>query len=471
MIIQCVATGRLLFRVSPYKTDSIDSASNTSEQTKEHYFPAFKVNNSLRASNKQGINIIRNVTGIGSELFHSFSAEPVYYEGKYYRFGLCSSSVKMMETIAGSCKSKRKNFCKSLRWRSPWDLLRAQDAPRPVYLSHLDVGHFCFLYVQKFLDDISATTVNSPSLQGTLAPVLEENDSLDSSDSSASSSGDEGEDASGELNNRLMHSLQDWRVSDAPISPIVPTAPTGSSDDFSFLPADKVIETEETTKKIVAEIVEAWADKVAKTKVKVKTANGASTSARFTKLGRNTKTVKAVESKEIEKKKEKPKEMLGVYIDRVFDGRYSVVVDPSKVLKVGIIIRCHVTGRYLLVLGNASGMWSFPKGHVCKKIDGLDLTCTGIRECKEEAGITVLKESLNASQVVLAHRGTTLYFTTTCDSTSIEFSNLRTQDCNEVSEVAWIEQKFIDEHQFRVANSDVSNFMRSAGEKFLMPKK
>ena len=179
---------------------------------------------------------------------------------------------------------------------------------------------------------------------------------------------------------------------------------------------------------------------------------------------------KAIDSKEIEKPKEKPK-VLGVYIDRVFDGRYSVRVDPCKVLKVGIIIRCHVTGRYLLVLGNASGMWSFPKGHVNKKWDGEDLRNTGIRECQEEAGITIAKESLNPHQVVLAHRGTTLYFTTTCDSTSTKFSNLRTQDNDEVSEVASIAQKFIDEHQYRVANSDVSNFMRSAGEKFLMPKK
>lgn len=365
LIIQCVVTGRLLFRVSSYKTND-----------KEHSFPSFKVKNPLRVSSEQGTNLIRNATNADEKLFHSFSAEPVYYQGRYYRFGLCSSSIDFKKMIKTMGPSKYKNFCKSIRWRSPWNLLCAQDAQRPVYLSNLDVGHFCLQYVQKFLNDISHT-------------VLEENASE-------------------------------------------------SSSDEDVLDATEIMET----KKIVSKIVDRWADKVGK-----------------------VETLKKVDSKT-----EKPKQLLGVHIDRIFNGRYSVPVDPSKALKVGIIIRCTVTGRYLLVFGAASGMWSFPKGHVNKN-DGNDLRNTGIRECSEEAGITISKESLNPTQVVLAHRGATVYFTTTCDSTSRQFHNLKTNDCDEVSEVAWIDQKFIDQHKYRIANSDVTNFMHTAAETFLMPKK
>ena len=92
---------------------------------------------------------------------------------------------------------------------------------------------------------------------------------------------DEGDDTFGNASNgdsRLMRSLQDWRVSDAPISPTIPNS-------ASFLPAESVESVDsKATKKIVAEIVDTWSNKVAKkmaTEVKVK-------SKRFTKVDRDT---------------------------------------------------------------------------------------------------------------------------------------------------------------------------------------
>ena len=66
LIIQCVVTGRLLFRVSSHKNESTDLLA-------EHYFPSFKVNNPFRVSAKQGINLIRNATNADGKLFHSFA--------------------------------------------------------------------------------------------------------------------------------------------------------------------------------------------------------------------------------------------------------------------------------------------------------------------------------------------------------------------------------------------------------------
>lgn len=107
----------------------------------------------------------------------------------------------------------------------------------------------------------------------------------------------------------------------------------------------------------------------------------------------------------------------------------------------GVIMKCKITQRYLLVKGKESGKYSFPKGHI--EENETPLECI-IRELYEETGIR-LSSSINILSIIKPRIGTYIY----CES-SEEFKP-EIHDTKEIGEVGWYSP---EEIQTKKLNAD-----------------
>jgi 8-oxo-dGTP pyrophosphatase MutT (NUDIX family) len=112
--------------------------------------------------------------------------------------------------------------------------------------------------------------------------------------------------------------------------------------------------------------------------------------------------------------------------------------------------------KLLVVKGNGSGIYSFPKGR--QNEDETVETCA-IREVMEETGIQISEEELLDKKKCKIGKNT--YFIIEVNEDDYQIFNIK--DTREVSEVSW---KTIDELKNIICNKDISNILQYPTKKF-----
>ena len=125
----------------------------------------------------------------------------------------------------------------------------------------------------------------------------------------------------------------------------------------------------------------------------------------------------------------------------------------KEVVKRGGIIFISRNGRdirLLVVKGNSSGIYSFPKG---RQYEDESVETCATREVMEETGIKVPEEQLlNAKKCKI---GKNTYFIMEVNES--EYNNFNINDTREISEVSW---KSIDELKEINCNKDIRNVLQ-----------
>lgn len=133
--------------------------------------------------------------------------------------------------------------------------------------------------------------------------------------------------------------------------------------------------------------------------------------------------------------------------------------DDKEVTKRGGIIfisRKNEDVKLLVVKGNGSGIYSFPKG---RQNDNESVETCAVREVMEETGIHVSEQELLDKKKCKIGKNT--YFILEVDEHDYQTFNIK--DTREVSEVSW---KTIDELKTINCNKDIRNILQYPAKKF-----
>ena len=143
-------------------------------------------------------------------------------------------------------------------------------------------------------------------------------------------------------------------------------------------------------------------------------------------------------------------------------------IEVNNIDTAGVILLCVVTGRILVVFGNISRKWSFPKGHR----DTLkDASCAGnynkleepnstaLRELKEETGIILSKSDLDTKNIV-SSRNTDIYFFGYCDSRDIKYKSPEPLDKKEILIAKWMFMSELRNISSESKNSDLNFYCK-----------
>ena len=133
--------------------------------------------------------------------------------------------------------------------------------------------------------------------------------------------------------------------------------------------------------------------------------------------------------------------------------------DDKEVTKRGGIIfisRKNEDVKLLVVKGNGSGIYSFPKG---RQNDNESVETCAVREVMEETGIHVSEQELLDKKKCKIGKNT--YFILEVDEDDYQTFNIK--DTREVSEVSW---KTIDELKTINCNKDIRNILQYPAKKF-----